>query len=117
MADYDKFFCLCGREFYQQNAYGKHQRSCKSTKKRLTGALDKAKEIWAQKKQKLVHIDLASTSASDSDGLLVQVGASSKSPSRVDLLSIAAEASTDSLHSHNQVHVCAISIFWPDITS
>lgn len=113
MADHGVFHCLCGREFYQQNTYGKHQRSCKSTKKRLTGALDRAKEIWAQKKQKLVHIPSTLTSAVD--GPLVN--ASSKSHSHVSLLPIVAEASTSSLYSHNRAEVCPISTSCSDITS
>jgi hypothetical protein len=56
MADRYPFTCLCGKGFNHQNAYGKHQRSCKSTKKRLSGALDKAREVWARKKQKTNHI-------------------------------------------------------------
>jgi hypothetical protein len=53
--------CFCGRQFSQDNAYGNHRRSCKRTKKRLSGVLDKAKDIFVQKKQKVSHV--ASTSA------------------------------------------------------
>ena len=53
--------CLCGRIFSQDNAYGSHQRSCKHGKKCMSGALDKAKEIFARKKQKITHVALAST--------------------------------------------------------
>ena len=56
------FSCLCGRVFDQENTYGKHQRSCKRTKKRLSGALDTAKELWAQKRRKHVHVASNSTS-------------------------------------------------------
>lgn len=51
----------CGREFSKDNAYGIHQRSCKHNKKRLSGVLEKAKDIFAQKKQKLAHASLATT--------------------------------------------------------
>jgi hypothetical protein len=59
----ERLICLCGREFYQDNAYGNHQRSCKRTKKRLSGALEKAKEIFAQKRQKITHVALAPSPA------------------------------------------------------
>jgi hypothetical protein len=54
--------CICGRTFSQENAYGKHRRSCKLTKKRLSGALDKAKEVFAQKRRKVSQAALTSTS-------------------------------------------------------
>lgn len=46
--------CICGRTFSVQQAYTCHKRSCQKTKKRLAGALEKAKEVWqANKRQKL----------------------------------------------------------------
>ena len=66
MADQGTFTCLCGRIFYQNHAYGSHQKSCKGTKKRLSSALNKASQIFAQKRQKLVHATSASTSAGTS---------------------------------------------------
>jgi len=66
MAGEAAFRCLCGKEFSFENAYGKHQRTCQRTKKRLSGALDKTKEIWALKRQKLAHkVSPSSTSAAD----------------------------------------------------
>ena len=45
--------CICGRTFSVQQAYTCHKRSCQKTKKRLAGALEKAKEVWqANKRQK-----------------------------------------------------------------
>ena len=44
--------CLCGRTFAVPQAYTFHKRSCNKTKKRLSGALDKAKEIWQTKKRR-----------------------------------------------------------------
>jgi hypothetical protein len=44
--------CVCGRSFLQLNALTKHKRTCGKTKKRLSSALDKAKEIWRGKKQR-----------------------------------------------------------------
>jgi|SRR5882762_5640097 hypothetical protein len=49
------FVCLCGRSFQQEYAYGKHQRCCQKTKKRLSGALSRAKELWNAKRQKRTH--------------------------------------------------------------
>ena len=53
--------CPCGRSFFQVSAFGNHQRSCARTKKRLVGALGKSKEIFAQKKRKIIHNASAST--------------------------------------------------------
>jgi hypothetical protein len=47
--------CVCGRTFYQPQAYSFHQRNCKKTKKRLAGALEKAKEIWQAKKRRKIE--------------------------------------------------------------
>ena len=44
--------CLCGRIFSVPQAYTCHKRSCQKTKKRLSGALEKAKEIWQAKKRR-----------------------------------------------------------------
>jgi hypothetical protein len=43
--------CLCGRTFSSPQAYSCHKRGCEKTKKRLSGALEKAKEIWQAKKR------------------------------------------------------------------
>ena len=43
--------CICGRTFSVPQAYTYHKRSCEQTKKRLAGALDKAKEVWQVKKR------------------------------------------------------------------
>lgn len=46
--------CVCGRAFSLPQAYTFHQRSCQKTKKRLLGALEKAKNILqARKRRKL----------------------------------------------------------------
>jgi hypothetical protein len=96
------FRCLCGKTFCVENAYGKHQRTCPKTKKRLSGALDKTKEIWAQKKQKLVHKSSASTSAMN--GLPVTSSGSLPNPelpmrdlSPITIPQIAADDSSTSL--------------------
>jgi hypothetical protein len=44
--------CCCGRTFTVPQAYTFHKRSCNKTKKRLSSALDKAKDIWQAKKRR-----------------------------------------------------------------
>jgi hypothetical protein len=44
--------CICGRTFSMQQAYTYHKRSCQKTKKRLAGALEKAKEVWQTNKRR-----------------------------------------------------------------
>jgi hypothetical protein len=43
--------CPCGRSFLQHSALSKHQKSCQRSKKRLSFALGKAKEIWTGRKR------------------------------------------------------------------
>ncbi|KAH7919882.1 hypothetical protein BV22DRAFT_1022211, partial [Leucogyrophana mollusca] len=43
--------CICGRTFFQLNAFSMHERTCTRTKKRLSGALAKAKELWSSRKR------------------------------------------------------------------
>lgn len=48
--------CLCGRSFTQPSALSKHKRACPKSKKRLSGALGKAKQLWVgRKRQRLGH--------------------------------------------------------------
>jgi hypothetical protein len=47
--------CICGRTFSEHNRYNYHRRSCKTSKKRLSGALEKAKELWAGRKRRRIH--------------------------------------------------------------
>ena len=47
--------CLCGREFFQVSALKNHQRSCQRSKKRLSSALAKAKDVWTSKKRKRIE--------------------------------------------------------------
>jgi hypothetical protein len=44
--------CICGRTFSLPQAYTYHKRSCQKTKKRLAGALEKAKEVWQTNKRR-----------------------------------------------------------------
>jgi len=43
--------CLCGRSFAQLFALANHRRTCQKSKKRLSAALDKAKEAWTSRKR------------------------------------------------------------------
>lgn len=52
--DFEKLLCVCGRSFAQPSALKKHQRSCNKSKKRLAGALAKAKELWTARKRRRI---------------------------------------------------------------
>jgi hypothetical protein len=54
--------CLCGRTFHQPSAFTNHKRTCAQSRKQLISALDKAKQIWAEKKRKRDHLQLVATS-------------------------------------------------------
>lgn len=47
--------CLCGRSFSQSGAFAYHKRNCKQSKKRLSGALEKAQELWRTKKRRRIE--------------------------------------------------------------
>ena len=53
--------CHCGRLFPQRGALAKHRRTCQKSKKRLSSALDKAKQAWTEKKQRRLGIADAQT--------------------------------------------------------
>ena len=53
--------CVCGRTFSVPQAYTFHKRSCQKTKKRLSSALDKAKEVWQSKKHKKMEVTQSTT--------------------------------------------------------
>ena len=58
--------CVCGRPFSLPQAYAFHQRSCQRTKKRLLGALEKAKDILqARKRRKVESVLLAQNPAAE----------------------------------------------------
>lgn len=48
----EEYPCPCGRTFHQDSALTKHQRTCSKTKKRLSSALEKAKEVWKGAKRR-----------------------------------------------------------------
>ena len=45
--------CVCGRSFSRVSDFTKHERGCIKGKKRLSGALTKAKEIYQRKKSRM----------------------------------------------------------------
>ena len=51
-SSYGCHVCSCGRSFSHFGAFSKHQTSCRSTKKRLSSALSKAREVWASRKRR-----------------------------------------------------------------
>ena len=48
----EQFFqtCVCGRSFSRVSDFTKHERGCTKGKKRLSGALSKAREVYQRKK-------------------------------------------------------------------
>jgi hypothetical protein len=49
--------CICGRVFSLPQALSCHQRSCPRLKKRLSSALEKAKEVWQSRKRRKAEVD------------------------------------------------------------
>jgi histidinol-phosphate/aromatic aminotransferase/cobyric acid decarboxylase-like protein len=47
--------CACGRTFSQIYGLANHKRGCEKSKKRLSVALSKAKEVWAVRKRARVE--------------------------------------------------------------
>jgi hypothetical protein len=45
--------CLCGRTFTSPRGYTYHQRNCSKTKKRLSSALEKVREVNQAKKRRI----------------------------------------------------------------
>jgi hypothetical protein len=48
--------CICGRIFSLPQAYTFHQRGCQKTKKRMLGALEKARDILQAKKRRKTEV-------------------------------------------------------------
>jgi hypothetical protein len=68
--------CPCGRSFPMQGALTKHQKVCQKSRKRLAGALDTAKAIWAKTKRRRCdpghqHTALTESQPSSSTGLIL----------------------------------------------
>jgi hypothetical protein len=64
--------CLCGKTFYQLGAFNCHKRTCHKTKKRLAGALAKAKEVWISRKRMRME-DSAVSQVADSNSVEMEV--------------------------------------------
>ncbi|KAH7904506.1 hypothetical protein BJ138DRAFT_1019068 [Hygrophoropsis aurantiaca] len=47
--------CHCGRSFTHENAFTNHARTCSKTKRRVTQALSKAKELWNSRKRRRIE--------------------------------------------------------------
>jgi hypothetical protein len=63
--------CACGKSFSQPSALTNHKRFCQSSKKRISSAITKAKEVWEEKKrkrQRLSVVDLDGNPASATVG-------------------------------------------------
>ena len=59
--------CLCGRSFPQAGPLKHHQKSCKKSKTRMFGALERAKESWtARKRQRIENLEGESSGANQS---------------------------------------------------
>jgi hypothetical protein len=56
MNDSEIVICICGRSFSQAMALTNHKRSCKSSNKRLSSALDKARQLWAGRKRRRLDV-------------------------------------------------------------
>ena len=50
------YACVCSHTFSVLQAYTFHKHSCQKTKKRLSNALDKAKEVWQSKKHRKMEV-------------------------------------------------------------
>jgi hypothetical protein len=91
--------CICGRTFSVQQAYTYHKRSCEKTKKRLSGALEKAKEVWQANKrrrmeEKAAKVALGGPSHLDKVPVSESISATPSGSSEVRFLSCFATALT-----------------------
>jgi len=77
--------CLCGRSFSQASTFTNHTRTCQRTKKRLSLALDKAKETWAARKRQRLDLDDSIPDKHCSAGLIPVALAITDMPSIVEV--------------------------------
>jgi hypothetical protein len=82
------YTCLCGRSFAQSGALAYHKRSCKPSKRRLNGALEKAKEVWDAKKKRRVetteHRNSSYSNTTGSADALARMAGDTTADSEVD---------------------------------
>jgi hypothetical protein len=62
--------CLCGRSFSVPSAFTNHSRTCGKTKKRLSCALEKAKEKWTLRKRQRLNLSDSVVNEESSAGLI-----------------------------------------------
>ena len=63
--------CACGRTFTLENAITNHTRTCLTSKKRLSSALEGVKAKWTVKKRRRLAVEGSSSGSTlDSTGLI-----------------------------------------------
>jgi hypothetical protein len=65
--DADEYSCVCGRSFAQASGLNYHNRTCKKARTRLSGALEKAKEVWAIRKKRRLENTKANPNVPNTD--------------------------------------------------
>jgi hypothetical protein len=65
--------CHCGRVFSQTYAFTNHERTCKKSKKRLSDALAKAKQIYQAKKRRVCVPDAEVDASTQRDAIASQL--------------------------------------------
>ena len=83
MSQLDRIFtqtCVCGRTFTGLTTFTQHEKGCTKGKKRLSGALSRAKEVYQNKKAR-VH---GTVDSGQVQGLEVEVPNSAILSQRVD---------------------------------
>ena len=78
--------CICGRVFSVPQAFSCHKRSCPMSKKRLSGVLERAKEVWQARKRRKAEVDQSKSSEDSSNQLENDSDTSCPSSSHVDVL-------------------------------
>ena len=76
--------CICGRVFSVPQAFSCHKRSCPKSKKRLSSALERAKEVWQARKRRKAEVDQSASEASEDSSK--QNDSNTSRPSPVDVL-------------------------------
>jgi len=90
--------CICGRSFYAAGALRKHLRSCEKGKKRMSGAIDRARDLWrSRKKQRL---------DTPGPGLSQQIGQSSSEQPNIDAAETSAQSFITKDVFHLSIDVC-----------
>jgi hypothetical protein len=80
--------CICGRSFEQFSAFSKHQRTCQSTKKRLSCALGQAKQAWVAKKRRKLDLQVVEPTPEPTSAGLIRQSAPETQPVAVCMLEL-----------------------------